>query len=317
MANDNLLSEEAAVSPVASSPQLNFHLTIARYNELPSVLPRLALACVVTVSAAVFWACRIGLFKGLTGEPSQLVTEKAIYLAYIVAFMTMWALYFLSRSDKPFFRFRTLRRLLLGTTVNWAHTITEYLGDGAEEQKKLAALELFERKFKEKSTSSMTNLGMLIGAAALELGQISVVSHWHDDTGTWARFTLGVGAVSAITALIFFIVAADSLDSLFNHFRSDDDRHILIRYFYIRSVNPRYVGLMSLLVAATMLIADVSPRVGAISVAIITFAGYPHWFPSQVSPEAVVAPYKGLRSFLTLVLIIVPLLPRLLHGLIK
>jgi hypothetical protein len=287
--------------------------SIDTYNNLPDVMPRLLLLSIPLVAGALYGAQLLSLFKIGPKDPRELTAERAIYVVYLTVFIAMWGLYFLSRWAKEgsFFRVRTLRRLLLGTTEDWKVLIEGHLSRNADEVRlDDAKLKEIEVNFRGKSGSSTQNLGMLITAAALELSQIGSASHLHTDVldTPWSRLTLGLGATAAITSLVCFIIAADSLDSLFNQFRSTKDRPMLLRYFYIQSVNPRYFGLMSLLVAASLIVADISPCIGAVSVAIIASTGYPHWFPSRLGPAGYIQPPPAWRRVVvTLSLTVCPL----------
>ena len=284
-----------------------FKLTVSEYNtKLPGVFPRLLLPAAVLIALCIVAGNHWSLFAGTPA----LTLERILYAAYFASFVTMWAMYFLSRwaPKEGFLAVRTLRRLLLGTTEDWS-----VLADGYEKHKqetdkvKLAEM---EKGFKDKSLASMTNLGMLIGAAALELGQLGTV-RWHDGAKPtpWSELTLGLGTVCSITSLVCFIIAADSLDSIFNQFREPGERHVLIRHFYMQSVNPRYFGLVCLLLAATLMVAAVTPCLGAMSIAIILSVGFRHWFPGNVT----VTSHPSLRGvYVALPLVLLPLAPRLL-----
>jgi protein-S-isoprenylcysteine O-methyltransferase Ste14 len=316
-----------------ASTDTNPAMSVETYNSLPGVMPRLLAPSLVLAAAFLYLGYHFSLFEPAASETGHSRAERIMYTTYFAFFVAMWGMYFLSRwapkgeevQGKWFFRIlriRTLRRLLIETTENWGDLISGYVRDARAEAaaggesppsvKRIseeAELARFEQQFKDKSNSSLQNLGMLAGAAALELSQIASIHHWHIEETRWSLTTLGVGALASITALVCFIIAADSLDSLFNRFRNKEERHVLIRFFYLKSVNPRYFGLMSLLVGAVMLVADISPCLGSVSLAIICTVGYPHWFPSGVKPDVNQSLRPKPRVVLSILGILVPLYP--------
>lgn len=289
-------------------------VTVSGYNGLPSAMTILPFASSVVAFCLVYACHRFNVFSS-PEISTEVRAGRVLFIAYLGAFLGMWAVYFLSRRGPAFFSIRTLRRLLFGTTQDWAALVNGYLRDNTKGE---ADLKIIEDQSREKGRASLTNIGMLIGAATLELGQITSVGHWSGYPPTpWTNLMLGIGSVTAVTALACFVVAADSLDSLFNRFREPDDRHILIRYFYIRSLNPRYFGLMCLLVAAPVIIADISPCIGAMSIAIIAVVGYPHWFPSQIGVDYLQSPHPIWRLGVVLIVLGMPLLLPLSPGFAK
>jgi hypothetical protein len=280
--------------PAAMSTEPELSADLDKFKKLDSALPSILAFAIPIAIISIYFANRFFLIDTAWPIKTPLGADRLIFIAYLSLFASMWAVYFLSKIDLKVFRVRTLRRLLLWTSEHWEPLLCDYLiEDGKESEgeggKKEASdrLKEIEDAFKTKSQSILQTISMLIAVATLELGQIVVVHHWDvDDAGkvdvitrNWCSFTLAVGSLAAIFAMVSFLVAADSLDSIFHRYRLSTNRHELIRYFYVGAIDPRYFGLVGVLLAAIMVIAHVNPCLGAISIAIIICVGYSHWFP--------------------------------------
>ena len=234
---------------------------------------------------------------GIDGmNPSRAGWERFTFLCYLGSFAAMWIVYFSSRSKLWFLHVRTLRVLLDKTSLNWKSPKTRIINakehpleldtDDIDEDN----LQEVEGYFQDKARSSLQSMGMLLAVATLELGQINLMQHWVSEKiasnpaaeDAWDDWTLGAATLCAMSSFIMFVVSTDSLDSLFNRFQGIEDRHKLIDYFYRNSINPRYFGLVLLLLGATMIIAHRDPLLGATSIGLIFFFGYRVWFPTIV-----------------------------------
>ena len=261
------------------------------YNKQPSAMPLIiavTMLCVGLVATGVWYQVSPLSDFGLQ-FPLRSIDEadRLIFLFYFCGFIAVWVVYFGSRSSIQFLRVRTLRLLLHCTSLNWG-TADERIkkrladqpllvGSGDIDDEQLTEIEVY---FKDKARTSLQTLGMLIAVAALELGQINLMRHWASASeDRWHACTLGIATLSAIASFIMFVVATDSLDSLFNRFRGTVERHKLVDHFYRNSINLRYFGLVFLLLGAVMIVANLHPILGAISFGLVFFFGCPTWFP--------------------------------------
>ncbi len=204
---------------------------------------------------------------------------QLLFLVYLAGFIGMWFVYFMSRQGPQLFRVLTLRRLLRTTTANW---------NVASDVRKSE----MEKAFQEKARASMTATTMLAATAGLALGQVNSIINTLDDFSTlqtsgdlWQISMLGVAALFAFSALICFIIAVDTLDSLFNRFESRRVAHQLYFHFYSASINPRYFGLISLFTAAIFVVASNDALLGCAAIGLLVTIGVRHWFPRIRLPD--------------------------------
>lgn len=242
---------------------------------------------------------------------------QGVFLVYFAIFAAIWTTYFLSKSTWSLLQSRTLRLLLFNTSVNWG-SIRDRLRNVDEDDLIIASnlsaedeeiVATVETQFRDKARSATQNLGMLLAVACLELAQINLLSRDTRTDDPWTKLTLGVATLSSITAFVLFILATDSLDSLFNKFKLSGDRHILVDHFYRASINPRYYGLSLLILSAVMIIGNREPRLGAVSFGIVFSAGYYHWFPRISSDLDAAGESERVRVVVLAVRVLVILAP--------
>lgn len=257
--------------------------TEAAYESLPVAWPTI----LIVWSLAAFVLGRV--YSILPGEMAiKLAQEvesnrqKMLFLVYLVGFGSMWVVYFLSASNNFFFKVRSLRRLLMTFSVHWLteHKRISSATDTDVHRKETQLLGLKDSQEK-KAASSIASIALLIAAAAVVIGLINDTSlvAANDDDKVWIGFMLGLAATSAITAFYCFIVAADVLETVFNRFEPESLRLKLTDRLYKYAINPKYYGLIFLMLSVAFFAAAREPALGALALAVATFIGYGHWFP--------------------------------------
>ena len=279
---------------------------LSTYNARPSALPNIIVfaSLFIGIVTVLVWTDAPPFRDWDISFPfSSLASiDRFIFVCYLTAFASMWVVYFLSRSTLSLLRVRTLRLLLNHTSLNWG-TAEERLRQRQSSNHLLTTsseindeqLGEIEGYFKDKSRTSLQTLGMLIAVATLELGQINLIRHWNSSTSgvdPWEEWTLGLATLAATGAFVMFVVATDSLDSLFNRFRGTMDRHKLIDHFYKKTINLRYFGLVLLLLGAVMIVAFHNPIFGATSLGFVFALGYSTWFPT-LDPADLCSPARA------------------------
>jgi hypothetical protein len=224
----------------------------------------LILACMAWQSIWPFPAMRI-----CWPTEDGLAWARLTFLAYLCAYGSVWIVYFGSLIDHRYCRVQSLRMLLYLTV--WKATLHE---TASSDPKKRTTF------IQEKADASMTTLAMLVAAATLELGQFNL--NWRGTElggDLWLSLVLGGGTLVAFAALVMFLIAGDLLDSLFNRYQDDAERHTLVKFFYGRNINPRYVGVVLLVLGEILVIAFHSPVAASSALGFVLAIGYAHWFP--------------------------------------
>lgn len=202
--------------------------------------------------------------------------ERLLYLGYFMILVSMWVVYFLSRTD--LIRTRTLRRLLTSVANEWRCESDEREGNNPN----------FAVNTRDKARASMTMLALLTASSALLMTQSLTYIKSNSPSlpaagllDIWQPMLLYASTATSAIALICFIIAVDSLDVLFNHFggaSSRTDNH-MVRFFYLSKRDARYYGIMFFLWAACLFSGSFNPLFGALVVGIVIFVGWSHWFP--------------------------------------
>jgi uncharacterized membrane protein len=250
------------------------------FYSLPAAWPRIALF--VTAFLALEMLATQGHVEPFPtlgiqyDKPDTRMWERLTFLTYAALYVSMWLVYFFSRSEVAFFRVRTLRKLLQLTSRQWLGGIQF----GVQSTQDL---------YTDKARTSITVLGILIAAAGLELVQVNAIllsatqekfvkNPWGEDP--FKAGVLGVATLAAIAAFALFLVSADSLDVIFNKFQADGDDHRLKYHFYKQTITPRYLGMVMLMSGAILLVAFHAPALASTAMGVSIVVGYRHWFPS-------------------------------------
>ena len=254
---------------------------LEKFETLPTAFWRIVLTSSVLIlsvfllSLASGWpSSQLGISWPFKGEKIR----RFVFVCYVCVLGGVWITYFLSRLRVRFFRVKTLRNLLAKTSEHWR----EYLN--AEDGKKFTEfIELHHRK----AQSSMVTVAIMIAACLIVLGEIHCVflNSRSVKNDIWAEAILAVATLAAMLSLICFIISADALDSIFNKFKTEQATRILKHHFYLKTINPKYSGFISLIVAVVFVVAYHSLPLSCIVLALSLTIGYPHWFPDVEQPS--------------------------------
>jgi len=216
------------------------------------------------------------------------------FLVYANLFLAFWVSYFTSR--KPPGReghlspLQSLRRLLGETAAHWPAVDCQ---DGNSRRQLVAA-------FRRKADSSIQLLAIMIAISILILDRVTTIidglqvasSSFEPD---FAFLMLSVSGVAAIVSFVCFVVSVDALDVVFNKFDRVQTGQTVVRHYYQSTINPKYYGLLSMLIGVICLAAYYHFYIGALAIGIALAVGYFHWFP-DFSRDAVAGAGK-LRLF--------------------
>ncbi len=264
------------------------------FDALPSAWPS-----IVILWASMSLAIRLGSFflPSANLKSLRLVIssdpEKTLFMTYLVGFIALWVVYFLSRVEQPFFKTRTLRRLLMMHTYNCQSRLTNPSEAPAD----------FEEIQQKKANSSVQALSILAASAAvlISLSADKETLLLPYDVVMWRKFMLLLSVSTAVLAFYCFLIAVDILDTAFNTFRHDI-KVKLLKNLYGLSVNPKYFGLILLMLSLAFYVASSQPGLGALALAAATFTGYSHWFP-RIKPRSGV---QQLEWLLRVILLVIP-----------
>jgi len=202
-----------------------------------------------------------------------------LFIIYGNFFLAFWATYFTSR--KPILKqndylspLQSLRRLLGETAAHWPTS---------NEDETIYKQQLVD-SFRRKSNSSILMLSIMIAVSILILDRVTTILDGLQLSGIEhvAKFRLLLLALTGITAIISFVcfvVSVDALDVVFNKFKSVRTGQTIIRHYYQSTINPKYYGLLSMLVGVICLSAYYHYYIGCLAVGVTLFVGYFHWFP--------------------------------------
>lgn len=200
--------------------------------------------------------------------------SHAVFGLYALTLISLWAVYFRSTADGAA-ALPTLRGLLRAYSTQW--TQLDRNGNPPDTEKNYDPQ--LVKALQEKARVTLTSMAMLAAAAGVELAQANAVLMSAMKLDEFRLFVLAVGSLSAFTSLVCFLLATDTLDSVFNSFALPRLKQRVLRHFYQESLNPRYFGLVCLMFGAVCLIAIHQPLFGAAAAGLIIAIGYRHWFP--------------------------------------
>ncbi len=206
------------------------------------------------------------------------IYDRHILVLYVCAFTSWWVVYFSSRKpptgkDPKWKQWRTLRRLLGETATQWSPVQQAALTDS----------------YQEKARSTMQFNAILIAVSGIELTHAmntfsslledSIALTFKEGVSEWQILILAAAIFAAIIAFISLIISSDSMDVLFNKFKSTPAEEQVIGHYYRITINPRYAALVSLIVSFLLLVGYFSPTIAAAAIGVFFVVGYRHWFP--------------------------------------
>ena len=200
--------------------------------------------------------------------------DRIIFSVYVCLFAATWIVYFRSKKkfdhngdvykDRPI---QSLRRLLGESCINWDYNPCHSESEDVKEA------------FRRKASTSMEVIAILIAVSILILDIASNMLISNKTFDEWQEFSLGISSLMAVFSFVCFLISVDSLDTIFNRFRSLPDRNVIVHYFYHNTINPRYFGMLSMISAVILLLQVYSAMLASISISLILIVGYSHWFP--------------------------------------
>jgi len=243
---------------------------IEQYNKYDR--PALRILLITIALMFIFWsgfklASDSHLLQGY-----EITPDRTVFLVYSAFFVSMWIVYFASKIgvSERIFKIQSLRRLLSSSCLNWTEFDPD---DGATEE--------LSKSFRRKSTATMQVMAILVAVSLLILEITGQFWREHEAVNEdfWITFSLSISAICSVASFISFIVSVDSLDTLFNKFCDNRTRATCLAFFYKSTINPKYVGMVSMIISVIFLIQVHSPFLGSVSTAIVVVVGYPFWFP--------------------------------------
>jgi len=199
--------------------------------------------------------------------------EHTLLITYISLYISMWWVYFQSRiSDdegrgrmtRPL-RVQSLRRLLGYSSLHWDN--------------KPARSEQLVDTYQKKGSAGMQVLAILIAVSLLIIDKIVDILPFSGVQSRWKQAILWLGLMSSSISFIGFVLCVDSFDTMFNRFKTDTIRNIMVHHFYKYTINPRYVATACMLFALIMLLAYYSEIIASLAIGVLVVAGFRFWFP--------------------------------------
>jgi len=202
--------------------------------------------------------------------------NRMLLITYFSFYVGMWWAYFKSKIKrskdeedlKGTLNIQTLRRLLGYTSEQWSPK--EYSHEDSP---------LIE-SYRRKGESGMQVLAVLVAVSLLIFDQIFTALLFIKEITIWQNLLLWFGMLASTLAFICFLLCVDSLDTMFNSFKSGKGTNSLVHYFYSYTIDPRYVGTASLLLAMALVVSYHSEFLGSLTLALTMIIGYKLWFPN-------------------------------------
>jgi protein-S-isoprenylcysteine O-methyltransferase Ste14 len=145
---------------------------------------------------------------------------------------------------------------------------------------------------REKAKTSITVSALMIAAAAVVFSVTSDKYIFLKSNGLymenfsfdWASTVLMLSGFLSLTAFVLFVVTMDVLDTLLNKFavgRQVDATN----YFYGYTSNPKYIGMLCLVMSVCTLVSYHSAGLAAYGLGLFLAVGYRYWFPEFILPS--------------------------------
>lgn len=137
-------------------------------------------------------------------------------------------------------------------------------------------------RFQDKARTGITSVAILVATSVMVIRQCLVALRPAFDSDPFSVFDvvlLASAFTCAFTALLYFVIAIDDLDSMFNDFSGSFENCLFDIYFFRRSGNPRFIGLALLVFSVNLLVALAHRDFGALTLAISFNIIYSHVYP--------------------------------------
>jgi len=203
-----------------------------------------------------------------------------LFILYVNFFVAFWITYFTSRKpimghENNLNALQSLRRLLDQTATHWPSTNE----DATQDKQQLV------ESFRKKSNSSIQMLSIMIAVSILILDRVTTIIDGirvpgAEEVTNFRLLLLALTGIMAVVSFVCFVISVDALDVVFNKFRSVRTGQTIIRHYYQSTINPKYYGLLSMLVGVICLSAYYHYYIGSLTIGITLYVGYFHWFPN-------------------------------------
>lgn len=179
-----------------------------------------------------------------------------------------------------FLNVATLRRVLNVSSLNWS---SSDVNDNDLVDDPFSIKHQLEESYREKARASMTVIAIMIAGSLILLVQTNQYLLSRADLLTlpfvWESTFLTLSVLSSFIAFVSFLLSVDALDSMFNRYVNDKIELMMVRKFYRFTLNPKYMGLIFLVLGITSFAAIHSGLIASIMLWITMSVGYYHWFP--------------------------------------
>ncbi len=200
--------------------------------------------------------------------------KHTLLITYISMYMAMWWVYFQSRLcdeadacgrlTRPL-KIQSLRRLLGYSSMHW--------------DSEPARSEQLVETYREKGNAGMQVLAILIAVSLLIIDKIVDILPFNSIDSLWKQVIVWLGLMSASVSFIGFVLCVDSFDTIFNRFKTEAVRNIMVHHFYKYTINPRYIATACMLFSLIMLLAYYSEVIASLAIGVLVVAGFKFWFP--------------------------------------
>ncbi|AFI85556.1 DUF4339 domain-containing protein [Methylophaga nitratireducenticrescens] len=228
------------------------------------------------------------MYIAITALPESLLhfrlsASRIVYLLSLSVYIGFWLAYFSSSKNVKFLNIATLRRMLTASSQQWK---SDDENAGLVDDP-FSVKHQLEESYREKARAAMTVIAIMIAGSLILLVQTNQYLVARVDFLTlpfiWESFFLTLSALSSFIAFISFLLSVDALDSMFNRYLTDKIELRMVRKFYRFTLNPKYMGLIFLILGITSFAAIHNGLIASIMLWITMSVGYYHWFPHHAT----------------------------------
>ena len=209
----------------------------------------------------------------------ELSASRIVYLLSLSVYIGFWLAYFSSSKKLRFLNVATLRRILTASSLQWKGEE----GNAGVVDDPFSVKHQLEESYREKARAAMTVIAIMIAGSLILIVQTNQYLVSRADFLTlpfiWESTFLALSALSSFIAFISFLLSVDALDSMFNRYLTDRIELKMVRKFYRFTLNPKYMGLIFLILGITSFAAIHNGLIASIMLWITMSIGYYHWFP--------------------------------------
>jgi|AntDeeMetagen285_2_1112576.scaffolds.fasta_scaffold02023_2 protein-S-isoprenylcysteine O-methyltransferase Ste14 len=215
----------------------------------------------------------------------ELSDSRIVYLLSLSVYIGYWLTYFSSNKNLKFLNVATLRRMLTASSVQWNRAGGNY--DNIDDP--FSIKHQLEACYREKARAGMTAVAIMIAGSLILLVQTNHYLLLREDLLSlpfvWESVFLTLSALSSFIAFVSFLLSVDALESMFNRYLTEKIELTMVRNFYRFTLNPKYMGLIFLILGITSFAAIHSGLIASIMLWITMSVGYHHWFPHYATVD--------------------------------